>query len=228
MENGGKIIYDDKELKVNVGITEEFGELQFEVLKKIEDIVPRFKTNNVKKILDLGCGTGKHSIYLAREGFEICAADISKENIAIVKSKAEKSELKNIECKELDMRTLPFKENSFDAVVCVSTITHGTYNDIERTLNEIHRVLKPKGTLITDILSDKDSTCGLGEKVENNTFVGCREKEEDIPHHYANIEELKTLFKEFTKTEIIKVEYCYELRNNRTCVSKAFDIVAEK
>lgn len=224
----GNIVYDDEKRNIKIGIVEEFGEVQFEVLSKIKEAAESFKKNNIRQILDLGCGTGKHSIYLASKGFEVCAGDISKENIEITKSKAQRAGLEKVIYKELDMRKLPFNDNSFDAVICVSTISHGTYEDIKKTISEICRVLKPKGILVTDILSVNDDSYGLGQQLEENTFVGSREGEDGIPHHYASKKELSILFESFSSTKVYEVKYCYILKNNKIYISNAFDIVAEK
>ena len=64
------------------------GDLRFAVLPKIRKAARDFKESNYKKILDLGCGTGKHSIFLAEKGFLVYATDISKTGVDIAEKKA--------------------------------------------------------------------------------------------------------------------------------------------
>ena len=59
-------------------IYQQSGDLKFKVLPKIVRASKLFKERGYKKILDLGCGTGKHSIFLARKGFSVYATDISE------------------------------------------------------------------------------------------------------------------------------------------------------
>ena len=106
------------------------GDLRFRVLPKIKRASNIFKKGNYEKILDLGCGTGKHSIFLAKQGFSVYATDISTTGINIAKKKAKSLGLNNIHFKQHDMRRIPFADSFFDAVVCTWTIYHGTLNEI--------------------------------------------------------------------------------------------------
>lgn len=183
-------------------IYREVGDLQLEILPRIKRASRVFKERGYRKILDLGCGTGKHSIFLAQKGFSIYATDISPVGIEIAKKKAEALNLNNIHFKQHDMSKIPLPNSFFDAVICIWTIYHGTLPEIFRTVNEIYRVLRPKGMVITDLLSIADSTYGIGEEIEKNTFVGAKETEEDVPHHYSTREELRQLFSEFREISI--------------------------
>jgi len=51
------------------------GEVQSEVLKTVTEAAEYFKNRGIKKVLDLGCGMGRHSIYLAKQGFCVTACD---------------------------------------------------------------------------------------------------------------------------------------------------------
>ena len=66
-------------------IYKEQGEVQVKILAKVKDSVDLFKRRGFKKILDLGCGTGRHAIFLAQNGFEVYATDISNTGLAIAK-----------------------------------------------------------------------------------------------------------------------------------------------
>ena len=59
------------------GIYKTRGEVQIQVLPRVRRIVPFLKQNKVRKILDLGCGTGRHTVFLAQHGFNVTAIDIS-------------------------------------------------------------------------------------------------------------------------------------------------------
>ena len=58
-------------------------------LKKLAEFVvntiPIFKKHNVNRILDLGCGVGRYSIYLANEGFNVLGIDFSKSALKLAK-----------------------------------------------------------------------------------------------------------------------------------------------
>jgi len=178
------------------------GDLQFDVLPRIEGASRLFKKRGYEKVLDLGCGTGKHSIFLALEGFSVYATDMSRTGIDIAREKAESLGLGNIHFKQHDMMRIPFTDSFFDAVICIWTIYHGTLDRIQETINEIYRVLKPGGMVLTDFLAVKDDTYGLGREIEENTFLGEKKTEEDVPHHYSTREELAQLFSNFGQLKI--------------------------
>lgn len=204
------------------------GDLQFQVLPKIKRVARDFKENNYNKILDLGCGTGKHSFFLAKQGFSVYATDLSPTGIDIAKQKAESLGVNNIHFKQHDMRTIPFADGFFDAVVCTWTIYHGTLDEIQKTVSEICRVLKPNGTVITDFLSLADNTYGLGNEIERNTFLGAKNNEEDIPHHYSTREELFQLFSEFRKLKIRASSNSYINDRGEKYIRKYYNVEATK
>ncbi|MCR2045302.1 methyltransferase domain-containing protein [Anaerosalibacter massiliensis] len=89
MENAN-IKINHKKKKIHIGRKEEFEQVQFKVFPKVREAVKIFKSKNINKILDLGCGLGVNSIYLAKEGFQVCAADIYEKYTNIVENKAKK------------------------------------------------------------------------------------------------------------------------------------------
>lgn len=209
-------------------IYREQGDLQFQVLPKIKRAAKVFTEKNYEKILDLGCGTGKHSIFLAKRGFYIYATDISPTGIDIARQKAESLGLNSICFKTHDMREIPYSANCFDAVLCIWTIYHGTLDEIKKTVSDIYRVLKPDGTVLTDFLSVADETCGLGREIERNTFIGAKNQEEDVPHHYSTKEELIRLFSEFRQLKIRSTTRAYADERGEKYVRKYHDVEAIK
>ena len=218
-----KVAINSKKENVHIGLVEEFGQVQFEIFPKVKNAVELFKSKDVKDILDLGCGFGWNSVFLAREGFNIWAGDICKEYIDILRDKANKMNLKNINCKEFDMKAIPYEDNSFDAVICTSALDHGTFREINMIIDEIHRVLKPNGILITDLLSVEDQSFGIGKMIEANTFVGGRKGEEGIPHHYTDENEIIELFKLFKEVHVCRRNYIFDLADCEV-MSQVYDI----
>jgi len=71
--------------------------------------------NKSIRILDIGCGTGRHSIELSKRGYTITGIDLSDSQLARAREKAEKQGL-NIDLLKYDARELPF-ENEYDLVI---------------------------------------------------------------------------------------------------------------
>jgi len=175
------------------------GELYKDVNPEIKKYAKIFKKNKYEVILDLGCGTGRNTIYLAQQGFFVYALDASKTGIAITKKKAQKLGLSNLEYKVADMKKTYYPDNYFDAVVCIFVLSHGLLKDNEDAVNEIYRILKPKGMLITEFMSTEDKTCGIGKKIEENTFLGGMKDDPHMMHHYFTKKEINRILSTFTR-----------------------------
>jgi len=118
----------------------------------LELIFQQFSSISVKSILDLGCGTGNHSLFLAEKGYSVHGVDKSEEMIALAKQKIEQVSAKiscnfqvgNIQTVEL--------EQTFDAVICMfAVLGYQTTNDqLFSTLKTVRKHLKPGGLFICD------------------------------------------------------------------------------
>jgi len=102
----------------------------------------------MKKILDLGCGTGELIRLIEKEeaNSKIFGIDYSKKNILTCNLKNNK---KNISFKVGVAEKIPFKKNYFDEVYCIEVLEH--VKDLEKSLKEIKRVLKNRGKLILSV-----------------------------------------------------------------------------
>ncbi len=113
--------------------------------KKVVEIIGKTNPNS---ILDIATGTGDLAIHLTKTtASKIVGLDISEGMLKVGQKKIEKLHLKNtIELLLGDSEKIPFKNNSFDAV----TVAFGVRNfeDLEKGLSEIYRVLKPNGTFV--------------------------------------------------------------------------------
>ncbi|MBU2542453.1 methyltransferase domain-containing protein [Patescibacteria group bacterium] len=111
-----------------------------------------------KKILDVGAGTGRLCVRMARLGAEVTALDISSVMMESLKSKVKShtqgasvsSEKSRLEIFVGDAEDLPFEDESFDIVIATFLIVH--LKDLHRFFDEVYRVLKPGGLfLVTNI-----------------------------------------------------------------------------
>jgi len=188
-------------------IYSEQGEVQHEILNTAVEAVSLFRNKKYLHILDLGCGTGRNAFYLAQNGFKVSACDISETGINIAKKKAEELGFDNINFDIEDMFDLNYPDGTFDAVLCVWTQGHGLRSDIQKSINEIHRILKAGGMTVSDFVTIEDPTFGVGEKIAENTFIGGRPGEENIPHYYTTEDDLKSLFRSFSEVSFIDRTY---------------------
>ena len=112
------------------------------------------------KTLDLGSGTGLLSKFLKKK---LISIDISQKMLI-------KSNSKNVQG---DMVKLPFKDNSFDTVLSFSALMNS--NSPQKTINEVHRILKPNGAFIVTYLKDFDFTKDLQRKFKIKESIDCGE-----------------------------------------------------
>lgn len=167
--------------------------------------LPTFKHHNVKSVLDLGCGIGRHCVYLAKKGFDIVGIDVSKSALRLVNKWVRNEKLKNVALIRGTMTNLPFSNGHFDAVISISVIHHTLKKDITKTIAEIHRTLKKKGLLLTNLVSVKDPRYGAGKEVENNTFKileAFEEKRFEELHHFFTKEEASNILTCFAEAKV--------------------------
>jgi len=157
----------------------------------------------------LGCGTGRHTMYLSDQGFSLYACDISKKGLVLAKKNAKKVKNNGIKFSVQDMYSMKYKNNTFDGVLCIWVQGHGFKDQVQQGIDEIYRVLNPEGIVITDFVTIDDPTYGVGEQIALNTFIGGREGEENIPHYYTTKNELKEMFSKYSSIDIQNKNYIF-------------------
>lgn len=171
----------------------------------VVSIVPELKCEHAHRILDLGCGAGRHVIYLAKKGFFVVGLDASTEALRISEERLRKKGIQNCCLVESNMIKLPFPDGHFDAVVSISTIFHNLLAGIKKTVSEIRRVTKPDGLVFVTISSTTDfskSEFAKGKKLEKNTWARTSGKHPGVPHHFFDKKGARALFSGF---KIIKM-----------------------
>lgn len=105
-----------------------------------------------KKVLDVGAGTGRLAIRLAKLGANVTALDVSEKMLKEIKKKLKRN-LAEIKTVVDDCESLPFEDESFDVVVSAFHIVH--LKDPRRFFDEIYRVLKPGGKFLVTNINQK-------------------------------------------------------------------------
>jgi ubiquinone/menaquinone biosynthesis C-methylase UbiE len=108
------------------------------------------------RIVDIGCGEGRHTIEAGRQQDSLClGADYLFDNLVTTREKVRfHQSIKDISCKSMDFSCmdaaqLPFKDQSFDAVICSEVLEH-IPND-KKAAAELWRVLKPGKVLALSV-----------------------------------------------------------------------------
>ena len=159
-----------------------------------------FSENNVERILELGSGQGRDSLFFAKSGFTIEALDYSSSAVKDIINKSKKFNLDNLlKAKIFDVREkLPYENETFDG--CYSHMLYCmafSVDEIEKLNNEINRVLKKGGINIFTVrnTSDGDYNNGIhrGEDLyENDGFIV----------HFFSEDKIKRLLRGFKLIDI--------------------------
>lgn len=178
-------------------------------------LLSRWYSQGKRKFLDLGCGLGRHSILFGKNGFEVSCFDISEEAIKKTSKWAIEEGLK-FDYSIGDMLNLPYKNESFDCVLCFNVISHTDTEGMKVIANEIKRILKKDGECYLT-LGSKD-TWGFKQTqwplVDENTRLKMEEGPEyKTPHFYADYNLIKQLFKDFEIEDIFQVIDYYTDKN---------------
>lgn len=97
--------------------------------------------------LDAGCGTGAHSIRLAKRGFSVVAIDFSEYILKRAELNIRSIGLQDkIMLQRESILSLPFADGTFDYILCWGVLMH--IPDVEKAISELERVLKKGGILV--------------------------------------------------------------------------------
>jgi cyclopropane fatty-acyl-phospholipid synthase-like methyltransferase len=147
------------------------------------------------RVLDLGCGKGRHSLYCARMGIETHAVDISETVVESLRAESEKDQLfELLKVTKSDIRELPFPDAYFDAIICVNVINHGHKKDVEAYFKEATRVLKKSGLfflVVAPLEFIEENRTDRTVEVEKNTFFHIDQPDGDVPHHVLDENEIR-------------------------------------
>ena len=111
-------------------------------------------------VLELGCGTGRVTIPLARAGAEKSTPTISAAMLAQARTRMRRARLRRqVRLLRADIRALPFPPGSFDLVIAPYGILQSLLRprDLAETLRAVHGVLRPGGRLAMELVADLPS-----------------------------------------------------------------------
>lgn len=187
------------------------------------------KERSGMKVLEVGCGTGANLWFLAREGFSVFGIDGSAVGLERAK-KYLSAEGLDADLRHGDIVSLPYDDETFDAVVDVECVYANSLKDSKKIVSEIFRVLKPGGKFfsITFMTGTYGDGQGQALKDEPNTYSelseGALKKGYGIIR-FTSEEDIDLLYSLF---KIKNIDYCVRSEKNSQYEIKEWLISCEK
>lgn len=162
----------------------------------VVDSLPFLVQLGVRDALDIGCGIGRHAIYLAGNGLRVIGIDLSESGLETAR-RATRDAGVEVNYQIGDFTELPVDDSSVDLVLAWNVIYHGDEDVVRRAIAEIRRVLRPGGLFLGTMISKRHDRYGQGREVRPNTFVVDEDQEKSHAHFYCDDRELIDLLDGF-------------------------------
>lgn len=155
--------------------------------KLLLKIVKQFKDG--RNFLDLGCGQGRDSFFMAKNGFNVTAVDNSKVGINQIKNLSDQNKIKNIHAICQSIKTFPIERNKFNIINCFNSLQFLYKNDSLKTIALIKKNLAPKGiVIIASFTSDNPTSKRRKSHFEIGELKALfPESKYDILHYYEGL-----------------------------------------
>ena len=157
--------------------------------KEREKFLKHLKNENAERLLDLGAGPARDSVYFRDNGFNIICVDLSKEMARICREN-------RLDAAVMDIDNPGIADNSFDAVWSMNSLLHIPRDKFDRVLSYIKRILKSGGLFYLGMYGGRD-------------FEGIWEDDFYTPHRffsfYADDNLKKIMSRHFDIIEFTKI-----------------------
>jgi SAM-dependent methyltransferase len=178
----------------------------WEELHRVERFRPRYPSEPVVRflvrrlgerrgrVLDLGCGAGRHTLLARQLGHDAVGSDLSITGLRHVESPRVGSA----------MQALPFATGSFDAVIAFGVLYYNDAAGVRDTVAEMLRVLRPGGWALVVTRTPRDGRFGRGEEVEPMTWRATDDEtsERGMLLHFLDRATIDSLFAAFSEVTV--------------------------
>ena len=172
-----------------------------------------------EKVLEIGAGTGRYSIALAKEGYEVTAVELVESNLEVLKKNS--SGIKNIDSSQGDALNLGrFEDNQFDVTLLFGPMYHlYSKEDVHKAIEEAIRVTKKDGIILVAFLS---VYAIMNDNYLNGTLAVGIEENFDENFRVKHFEEQL-----FTGYDIVEFEQLFESHPTKYVTTVAVDNILE-
>jgi len=131
----------------------------------------KLKQRRAREILDVGCGAGRNTVFLAREGFKVVGLDISRTAVKLASKRADDENVMNCMFVAGSFLDLPFSDAHFDAAFSSYGIENVPLSGIKKALSEMKRAVRDLGLVLVTLHSTRHWRFGKGSQTGPNTFL---------------------------------------------------------
>ncbi len=168
----------------------------FHPLPEVVAIADRLQANRGARVLDIGCGLGRHTVYLAARGFDVIGLDNAPAALSACRANLDKAGV-SARLLEAEMTEIPFADGHFDAIVATHVIHHTDGPTVRQIMRLITDKLTSGGLLVWAMPSTRHANCGIGREIDPGTWVDEEHEEGPIPHHYFSETEVRELLRDY-------------------------------
>lgn len=162
---------------------------------RFKDVVDRKKI----RVLDLGCGGGAHTWFLARECFDVYGIDGSESAIQQASALLHRDGL-TANLTVGDFTKLNYPKGFFDVIIDSSAVQHNSFKNIRIIHRQIWDILKPGGYFCGILINAETSGWETAERIDENTYTNFKEGpiQKELLVHF------------FTESEVREIMSAYE------------------
>jgi len=163
--------------------------------RAVVELVNKLGKSKIKDALDLGCGIGRHTLYLAKAGLNVTAVDRSASALAILGQQL--GEGTAVKIVEGDYSQDLFPAVSFDLILSWNVLYHGEREQVKDAIRLVYKWLRPEGLLFFTCPTRQDGKYGNGEKLAPNTYRPLNSLHPGDIHYFADESDLSDFLCDF-------------------------------
>lgn len=150
--------------------------------KKVEELVDLLPEKG--NVLDIGCGAGGNSIFLAEKEFNVTAIDNDEEAIREIKEKYPK-----INAINQDILNFEFKENEYDLILAINVLNFFKKEEVDLIIQNIIKSLKQNGLIYIQAFSINEKCQGFNHLFSKEEFLNYFSKNEVLEYEELDIKD---------------------------------------
>jgi SAM-dependent methyltransferase len=173
------------------------------------DLIEQYDNEKYNKVLDLGCGIGRHVFPFLKASYIVTAVDNSEQALKKINKKKDKFDL-DINTVKGDYLNKTFPDNSFDIIISINVIYHGEKEDFKAAIKNCKDYLKNEGIFLFTCPTRDDGKYGNGKEIVPHTFLSLNSVHPGDAHYFASKEDILNSLNDMEIIYIKKEEYYWD------------------